>query len=99
MHESDVVALAWRPDGRELAASSLNGNLTLWDVSGPSEIIGTIEGRKDLKGGRLSTQRITANNSDSAATSTLVWATSLIYLGSLRRPASSPRARRVMRSR
>ena len=90
MHESDVVALAWRPDGRELAASSLNGNLTLWDVSGPSEIIGTIEGRKDLKGGRLSTQRITANNSDSAATSTLVWATSLIYLGSLRRPASSP---------
>ena len=34
VHESDVVTLAWRPDGRELAASSLNGNLTLWDVSG-----------------------------------------------------------------
>ena len=63
---SDVVALAYRGDGRELVASTLNGNLTVWDVTGPANQIGTIEGRKDIAGGRLATDRITAKHADAS---------------------------------
>lgn len=62
---SDVLALAFRPDGRELASSTLNGNLTLWDVtSGGANLVGTIEGRRDIRGGRLATDRVTARRYD-----------------------------------
>lgn len=30
-HDRDVVACAFRPDGRQLAASTLDGNIHLWD--------------------------------------------------------------------
>lgn len=63
---SDVVALAYRGDGRELCCSTLNGQLTIWDVTGPAAQLGAIEGRKDIAGGRLSTDRITAKHSDAS---------------------------------
>lgn len=31
-HSSDVVALSFRPDGKELCVSTLDGNLHLWDA-------------------------------------------------------------------
>lgn len=50
-HSSDVLALAFRPDGRELAVACLDGTITLWD---PAEGIqlGSIEGRLDVGAGR-----------------------------------------------
>ena len=63
---SDVVTLAFRPDGRELVSSSLNGNLTTWDVTGPAKQLATIEGRKDLQGGRKVADRMTAKHSDAS---------------------------------
>jgi periodic tryptophan protein 2 len=31
-HNTEVIALAWRPDGKELCTSTLDGNLQFWDV-------------------------------------------------------------------
>ena len=31
-HGSDVLALAYRPDGQELAVATLDGNIALWDL-------------------------------------------------------------------
>jgi len=30
-HSTDLIALAFRPDGKELCTSSLDGNLSFWD--------------------------------------------------------------------
>eukprot|EP01116_Phalansterium_solitarium_P001830 TRINITY_DN1164_c0_g2_i4.p1 TRINITY_DN1164_c0_g2~~TRINITY_DN1164_c0_g2_i4.p1 ORF type:complete len:588 (-),score=-46.62 TRINITY_DN1164_c0_g2_i4:250-2013(-) len=63
-HQTDVLAVAWRPDGRELCTSSLDGNLSFWDVHN-CVLVGTIEGRKDVGGGRRMSDRQTAANSAS----------------------------------
>ena len=60
-HSHDVLALAWRPDARQLAASTLDGTVTFWDPH-EAEIQGTIAGRRDIAGGRVSTDRRTAAN-------------------------------------
>ena len=61
-HGHDVVAVAFRPDGQELVASTLDGHLSFWDVK-TFRPAGTIEGRRDVSGGRLSSDRITAKHS------------------------------------
>ncbi len=30
-HSHDVLALAYRPDGKQLASATLNGDITFWD--------------------------------------------------------------------
>ncbi|KAJ3127408.1 hypothetical protein HK098_006397 [Nowakowskiella sp. JEL0407] len=59
---SEVLALAFRPDGKEVAVSSLNGNITFWDLSTGTEV-SSIEGRKDISGGRRKDDVMTAQNS------------------------------------
>jgi periodic tryptophan protein 2 len=49
--KSDVLAVAFRPDGSQLAVSSLDGIISFWDVKGGTQI-GSIDGRKDASGGR-----------------------------------------------
>jgi periodic tryptophan protein 2 len=50
-HQSDVTAVAFRPDGSQLCSASLDGSLNFWDtISG--EMIGSLDGRKDIQGGR-----------------------------------------------
>ena len=105
-HTHDVIALALRPDGKQLAVSTLDGTITLWDPQEgqmqvpthsntvsipPSHSLfcdpppfilhsfiyppllwimypqGMIEGRRDIRGGRLSSDRRAAGNSDSGA--------------------------------
>jgi periodic tryptophan protein 2 len=61
-HGCDVMAVAFRPDGKEVACSATNGNIYFWDVD-RGEQIGTIEGRSDISGGRLTTEQTTAANS------------------------------------
>mmetsp|Transcript_31292 Transcript_31292/g.50530 ORF Transcript_31292/g.50530 Transcript_31292/m.50530 type:complete len:872 (+) Transcript_31292:144-2759(+) len=63
-HSKEVLAVTFRPDGRELCAATLDGTITFWD---PFDVIskGSIEGRRDVAGGRKAMDRMTAKNSAS----------------------------------
>lgn len=61
-HGCDVLAVCFRSDGKVCCTATTNGNLTLWDVDSGAQMA-TIEGRRDISGGRHSTDRVTANNS------------------------------------
>jgi periodic tryptophan protein 2 len=50
-HTADVLAVAFRPDGKELVSATLEGNLNFWNVS-EGQLKGVIEGRRDIQGGR-----------------------------------------------
>ena len=60
-HTHEVLALDFSPDGQLLGTSSLDGNLYFWNMDS-GEISATIEGRKDISGGRSSRDAITAAN-------------------------------------
>ncbi|KAF9787924.1 WD40 repeat-like protein [Thelephora terrestris] len=61
---AEVLALAFRPDGKELAITTLDGQVTLYDVDqGRQKSV--IEGRKDVSGGRKADDRMTAANNSS----------------------------------
>eukprot|EP01038_Epipyxis_sp_PR26KG_P014178 gene14178-19024_t len=61
-HGCDVLAVAFRPDSKEIATASTNGNITFWDVENGSQL-SIIEGRRDISGGRLTTDTMTSINS------------------------------------
>lgn len=50
-HSHDVLALAVAPTGRVVATATLDGQIYLWNAV-EGELIGTIEGRRDIGGGR-----------------------------------------------
>ncbi|NXQ77266.1 PWP2 protein, partial [Quiscalus mexicanus] len=56
---SDVLVVAFRPDGKELAVAALNGQITFWDHDSAVQT-GSIEGRHDLQMGRKELDKITA---------------------------------------
>lgn len=58
-HKTDVLALAIRPDGEQLATATLDGHISLWDVESGRQV-GSIDGRRDIRGGRSETDKITA---------------------------------------
>ncbi|KAI5308316.1 hypothetical protein KEM55_006025, partial [Ascosphaera atra] len=62
--QADVLCVAFRPDGKQIAASSLDGQVTFWDVEEAAQQ-GVIDGRRDVSGGRKITDRRTAANSAS----------------------------------
>ncbi|KAJ0008389.1 hypothetical protein Pint_30056 [Pistacia integerrima] len=63
-HTHDVLTVVYRPDGRQLACSTLDGLIHFWDpING--ELMYTVEGRRDIAGGRLMTDRRSAANSSS----------------------------------
>ncbi|EAL19888.1 hypothetical protein CNBG0310 [Cryptococcus deneoformans B-3501A] len=57
----EATALAFRPDGNEICASTLNGELIFIDVE-EGQIKSVIEGRRDISGGRKVDDRLTAAN-------------------------------------
>lgn len=61
-HGCDVLAVAFRPDGKEVCTTATNGIIYFWDTENGSQV-STIEGRRDISGGRLSTDARTADNS------------------------------------
>ena len=61
---SDVLAVTFRPDGKELAVSTLDGQITFFDVQQGKQT-NLIEGRKDVSGGRKADDRVTAANNAS----------------------------------
>lgn len=58
---SETTAFAFRPDGHEICASTLDGQLTFIDVE-EGQITSIIEGRRDISGGRRIDDRLTAAN-------------------------------------
>ena len=56
---SDLLCIAIRPDSLQLAASSLDGQLTFWNLNSSIQE-STLDGRRDASGGRTLTSRRTA---------------------------------------
>ncbi|OMP00146.1 hypothetical protein COLO4_12887 [Corchorus olitorius] len=64
LHTHDVLTVTYRPDGKQLACSTLDGQIQFWDpIDGV--LMYTIDGRRDVAGGRLMTDRRSAANSTS----------------------------------
>ncbi|XP_049865183.1 periodic tryptophan protein 2 homolog [Pectinophora gossypiella] len=55
---SDALQVVFRPDGQEIAVSTLDGNISFFDAT-TCEQAGTIEGRADLGSGRADADLIT----------------------------------------
>ena len=51
-HAHDVLAVAFRPDGKQVAVSTLDGQVFLWNPN-DAQLQGTIEGRRDMAGGKV----------------------------------------------
>lgn len=62
---ADVLAVTFRPDGKELAVSSLDGQIMFFDVELGKQT-NVIEGRRDISGGRKADDRVTAANNSSS---------------------------------
>ena len=60
--QADVLDVAFRPDSKQLAVSTLDGQLTFWSVSEAQQQAG-VDGRRDVSGGRKITDRRAAANS------------------------------------
>ncbi|XP_065187306.1 periodic tryptophan protein 2 homolog [Sycon ciliatum] len=65
---SDAVALAFRQDGHQFAVSTLDGTITFFDMNCKQQ--GSIEGRRDLGGGRRATDMVTAKHTAGGKTFT-----------------------------
>ena len=59
--QADVLSVAVRPDSKQVAISTLDGQLTFWSVAEATQESG-ISGRRDVSGGRRITDRRTAAN-------------------------------------
>jgi periodic tryptophan protein 2 len=58
---SEATAIAFRPDGKEVVTSTLDGQLTFIDIA-EGQVTSVIEGRRDISGGRKVDDRLTAAN-------------------------------------
>jgi periodic tryptophan protein 2 len=66
---SDIQCIAIRPDGRELCAAGLDGQIIFWDIQEGIQT-NVIDGRMDISGGRLMNDRRSGANSTSNKTFT-----------------------------
>lgn len=60
-HNSDVVCVSCRPDGKEVCSGTIGGLLSFWDVES-GKLKFEIDGRRDIAGGRKFNDRMTADN-------------------------------------
>lgn len=60
-HSTDVVCVAFRPDGKEICTGTIGGLLSFWNVE-TGRLLHEIDGRNDIAGGRKMNDRMTANN-------------------------------------
>ncbi|EXJ60467.1 hypothetical protein A1O7_04620 [Cladophialophora yegresii CBS 114405] len=56
---SDLLCIAIRPDSAQIAASTLDGSITFWNLNTSIQESG-VDGRRDVSGGRTLTSRRTA---------------------------------------
>ena len=59
--QADVLCVSVRPDSKQIAVSTLDGQLTFWSLSEGTQETG-LDGRRDISGGRKITDRRTAAN-------------------------------------
>ncbi|KAJ3394220.1 hypothetical protein HDU92_007077 [Lobulomyces angularis] len=59
--DSEILSVSFRPDGAQIACSTLEGNISFWDIK-EGKMDYYIEGKKDLIGGRTTGSLITAKN-------------------------------------
>ncbi|KAL8943682.1 MAG: hypothetical protein Q9216_000881 [Gyalolechia sp. 2 TL-2023] len=59
--QSDITAVSIRPDSKQIAVSTLHGQLTFWSITEPTQSAG-IDSRRDVSGGRKLGERRTATN-------------------------------------
>ncbi|KAK3707359.1 U3 snoRNP protein [Vermiconidia calcicola] len=59
--QADVLCVSVRPDSKQLAVSTLDGQLTFWSLSEGTQETG-LDGRRDVSGGRKISDRRTAAN-------------------------------------
>ena len=70
---AEATALAFRPDGKEVCASTLDGQLTFIDVE-EGQVSSVIEGRRDISGGRKIDDRMSAaNNASTKYFNSIAW--------------------------
>ncbi|CCH62886.1 hypothetical protein TBLA_0I02280 [Henningerozyma blattae CBS 6284] len=60
---ADVLALSIRPDGRQVAVSTLKGQITMFDIESGLQV-GNIDCRRDIISGRHLEDRFTSKNSE-----------------------------------
>lgn len=60
--QSEVTALDVRPDSLEVAVTTMDGQISFWDIKLGKQT-GVIDGREDIAGGRHASDRFTAANS------------------------------------
>ncbi|KAI7872555.1 putative WD repeat protein [Spinellus fusiger] len=63
-HQTEVLAVAFRPDGKHLATATLDGQISFWHAE-DAKLLSTLDGRKDISGGRKQNDRTTAENAAS----------------------------------
>lgn len=59
---SDVLAIAMRPDSKQLAVSTLDGQVSFWDIENAKQI-GNVDAKKDIISGRYLNDAFTSKNS------------------------------------
>lgn len=59
--QADVLSVAFRPDGKQVAVAALDGSLTFYNVSSAQQS-GGLDARRDVSGGRKISDRRTAAN-------------------------------------
>ena len=73
--QADVLRVAVRPDGKQVAVSTLDGQLTFWSIGEAAQEI-SVDGRRDISGGRkLSDRRTAANVAGTKAFTSLAYST------------------------
>lgn len=58
---ADILCVAFRPDSKQIAVTTLDGSLTFWSVSDAAQENG-VDARRDVSGGRRLSDRRTAAN-------------------------------------
>lgn len=79
-HTHDVLTVVYRPDGKQLACSTLDGHIHFWDAI-DGILMYTIEGRRDIAGGRhVNDRRSAANSSSGKCFTTLCYSADGSYI-------------------
>ena len=60
-NQSEVLAIDFSPDGELIASTGLDGTINFWSTDSAKQV-GSIEGRKDISGGRSYRDGVTATN-------------------------------------
>lgn len=61
MLQSEALCAVFRPDGKVVAVSTMDGQIAFWDVKAGTQI-GHVDARRDILGGRHATDRFAADN-------------------------------------